>query len=100
MTAVLVVSTTTVGAFAVYGTVSSIQPGIHLSHVNGAQPSGPATTPIDGEVNLLLAGSDTRTGQAGYQTKDQHSGSAGAGNNDVTMLLHISANHSSAPVVS
>ena len=100
VTAVLVVSTTTVGAFAVYGTVSSIQPGIHLSHVNGVERSGPAITPIDGEVNLLLAGSDTRTGQVGYQTKDQLAGSAGAGNNDVTMLLHISANHSSATVVS
>ena len=100
VTAVLVVSTTTVGAFAVYGTVSSIQPGIHLSHVNGVERSGPAITPIDGEVNLLLAGSDTRTGQVGYQTRGQLSGSSGAGNNDVTMLLHISANHSSATVVS
>ena len=98
--AVLVVSTTAVGAVAVYGTVSSIKPGIHLSHVNGNSRVAPSVGPIDGEVNLLLAGSDTRTGQVGYQTQGQLSGSAGIGNNDVTMLLHISANHSSATVVS
>ena len=98
--AVLVVSTTAVGAVAVYGTVSSIKPGIHLSHVNGDSRVAPSVGPIDGEVNLLLAGSDTRTGQVGYQTQGQLSGSTGIGNNDVTMLLHISANHSSATVVS
>ena len=100
--AVLVVSATAVAAFAVYGTVSNIQPGIHLAHMAGASiaSAAPSIGPIEGEVNILLAGSDTRTGQIGYQTKDQLSGSSGAGNNDVTMLLHISANHTSATVVS
>ena len=102
MVAVVAVSSTAVAAVAVYGTISNIQPGIHLSHLTGATAlaAPPAIGPIDGEVNLLLAGSDTRSGQAGYQSKSELAGSSGAGNNDVTMLLHVSADHSSATVVS
>ncbi|QNE47128.1 LytR family transcriptional regulator [Glaciihabitans sp. INWT7] len=102
MVAVVAVSGTAVGAFAVYGTVSNIKPGIHLTHAVGAKPApeAPSVGPIDGEVNMLLAGTDTRTGQAGYQTKAQLAGSSGIGNNDVTMLLHVSADHTSATVVS
>jgi LCP family protein required for cell wall assembly len=102
VTAVLVVSGTAIGAAALYGTVSNIPAGIHLTHLAGAviAPVAPSVGPIEGEVNILLAGSDTRTDQVGYQTKDQLAGSSGAGNNDVTMLLHISANHTSATVVS
>jgi LCP family protein required for cell wall assembly len=102
MIAVVAVSGGAVGAFAVYGTVSSIKPGIHLTHASGATaaPAAPSVGPIEGEVNLLLAGTDTRTGQAGYQSKSQLAGSSGIGNNDVTMLLHVSADHTSATVVS
>ena len=102
VTAVLIVSATAVAAVAVYGTVSNIPPGIHLTHLAGASiaPAAPSIGPITGEVNIVLAGSDTRTNQVGYQSKDQLAGSSGAGNNDVTMLLHISANHTSATVVS
>jgi len=102
VTAVLIVSATAVAAVAVYGTVSNILPGIHLTHIAGASiaPAAPSIGPITGEVNIVLAGSDTRTNQVGYQSKDQLAGSSGAGNNDVTMLLHISANHTSATVVS
>ena len=102
LTAVLIVSVTAVAAAAVYGTVSNIPRGIHLTHLAGASlaPAAPSIGPITGEVNIVLAGSDTRTNQVGYQSKDQLAGSSGAGNNDVTMLLHISANHTSATVVS
>lgn len=102
VTAVLIVSATAVAAVAVYGTVSNIPPGIHLTHLAGTSiaPAAPSIGPITGEVNIVLAGSDTRTNQVGYQSKDQLAGSSGAGNNDVTMLLHISANHTSATVVS
>lgn len=102
MVAVVAVSSGAVGAFAVYGTISNIKPGIHLSHVTpgSVAPAEPSVGPIDGEVNLLLAGTDTRTGQAGYQSKGQLAGSSGIGNNDVTMLLHVSADHTSATVVS
>jgi len=100
--AVIAVSSVSVGAFAVYGTISKIKPPIHLTHAIGAPGAPPALSigPIDGEVNLLLAGSDTRTGQVGYQTKAELAGSSGLGNNDVTMLLHVSADHSNATVVS
>ena len=100
--AVIAVSGGAVTAFAVYDAVSASGPGIHLAHLPGApsMKAAPAVGPIDGEVNLLLAGSDTRTGQTGYQTRAELAGSSGAGNNDVTMLLHVSADHSSATVVS
>ena len=100
--AVVAVSSGAVGALAVYGTLSNAGPGIHLTHAAGASgaPAAPSVGPIDGEVNLLLAGSDTRTGQVGFQTKSQLAGSSGIGNNDVTMLLHVSADHTSATVVS
>lgn len=98
---VVAVSGASVGAFAVYGTLSNIKPGIHLQHVPGAkQPPVPSVGAMNGEVNILLAGTDTRTGQVGYQTKAQLAGSSGIGNNDVTMLLHVSADHTSATVVS
>ncbi len=101
MVAVVAVSSGAVAAVAVYGTVSNIPQGIHLTHLPGAKaPVTPTVGPIAGEINLLLAGSDTRTGQAGYQTKDQLAGSSGIGNNDVTMLLHVSADHTSATVIS
>ena len=78
------------------------KPGIHIEHIPGAAgATGDAVTAIDGEVNLLLAGTDTRTGQGGvFESKDELAGSSGVGKNDVTMLLHISADHSNATVVS
>lgn len=98
---VVAVSGASVGAFAVYGTLSNIKAGIHLQHLPGAkQPPVPSVGAMNGEVNILLAGTDTRTGQVGYQTKAQLAGSSGIGNNDVTMLLHVSADHTSATVVS
>lgn len=98
---VVAVSSASVGAFAVYGTLSNIKTGIHLQHLPGAkQPPAPSVGAMTGEVNILLAGTDTRTGQVGYQTKTQLAGSSGIGNNDVTMLLHVSADHKSATVVS
>ncbi|MES2092240.1 MAG: LCP family protein [Actinomycetota bacterium] len=102
MVAVVIVSSSAVGAVAVYGTISNIKPGIRLTHAAGATPlpAAPTVGPIDGEVNLLLAGTDTRTGQAGFQNRADLSGSSGIGNNDVTMLLHVSADHTSATVVS
>ena len=100
--AVIAVSSGAVTAVAVYDVVAAGGPGIHIAHLHGAPivKAAPMVGPIEGEVNLLLAGSDTRTAQAGYQTKAELAGSSGAGNNDVTMLLHVSADHSSATVVS
>lgn len=55
----------------------------------------PSIGAYSGEVNLLLLGSDTRTGQKGsYGTDPEGS------RNDVNILLHISKDHSKATVIS
>ena len=98
--AVAVVSTVAVTGIAVTRLTSSIQAGVHLTHVNGAT-APPGVAAISGGVNLLLVGTDTRTGQGGqFDTKAELAGSSGAGNNDVTILLHIAQDHRSAMVVS
>ena len=97
--AVVLVSGAGVAAYAVTDTVTSIKPGIHLATAPGQKP--PAVGAVDGAVNLLLTGTDTRTGQGGeFGTTQQLAGSSGAGSNDVTMVLHISADHTNATVIS
>jgi LCP family protein required for cell wall assembly len=98
--AVLAVSVASIAGIAVYQTISEIKPGIHLSHIRGTNEPIPQVGSIDGAVNLLLTGSDTRTGQAGFQDKADLRGSSGTGNNDVTMVLHLSADHQHATVIS
>jgi LCP family protein required for cell wall assembly len=102
---VLTVSTGTVVAVAAWDVASSVKPGIHLAH--NADTPGSTTAPvadvaaITGGVNLLLTGTDTRTGQGGaYTSSAELEASSGAGNNDVTMLLHIAENHQSVSVIS
>lgn len=81
-----------------WNTIAAIKPGIHLLHLKN-EPV-PQVGSVSGAVNLLLTGSDTRSGQAGFQDSADLAGSSGIGNNDVTMLLHISADHQHATVVS
>jgi LCP family protein required for cell wall assembly len=99
--AVVLVSSVSVAAIAVGRLSSSITAStVHLQHENGAT-APPGIDAITGGVNLLLVGTDTRTGQGGeFSTKDQLAGSSGAGNNDVTILLHIAQDHRSALIVS
>ncbi|TFB87410.1 LytR family transcriptional regulator [Cryobacterium algoricola] len=104
-TGVLIVSGGAVAGVAAWDLAGSVKPGVHLAHI--ADPSGSTTAPaadvaaISGGVNLLLTGTDTRTGQGGaYSTSAELAASAGAGNNDVTMLLHIAQDHHSASVIS
>ena len=98
--AVVLVSTLAVAGIAVTRLTTSIQSGVHLQHVNGAT-APPGVAAISGGVNLLLVGTDTRTGQGGqFNTKQELAGSSGAGNNDVTILVHIAQDHRSAMVVS
>jgi LCP family protein required for cell wall assembly len=96
---VVLVSTVSIAAIALHQTLSSVKAGIHLSHV-GAVKAPPQVGAVDGAVNVLLAGTDTRTGQPGFQNKADLAGSSGAGNNDVTMVLHISKDHQHATVIS
>jgi LCP family protein required for cell wall assembly len=101
---VLTVSTGTVVAVAAWDVASSVKPGIHLAHnadTPGTTASGADVAAITGGVNLLLTGTDTRTGQGGaYATSAELEASSGAGSNDVTMLLHIAENHQSVSVIS
>jgi LCP family protein required for cell wall assembly len=54
--------------------------------------------PLTGPANILLVGTDTRSGQtgAGLSTND----SSGEGQNDVTILIHLSPTSSSATAMS
>jgi len=100
--AVLVVGTASVAGAAVWEVASSVTTGVKLTHVDGSVDAPPPDIgAVEGGVNLLLAGTDTRQGQGGqFQNRADQAASSGAGNNDVTMLLHISEDHSSATVVS
>lgn len=100
--AVVVVSAGGVAAIATWDVVRSVKPGVHLATLPGhTAQAAPTVGAIQGGVNLLLVGSDTRTGQGGaYSSASELAGSSGAGNNDVTMLVHIAQNHKSVTVVS
>ncbi|RFA09872.1 hypothetical protein B7R54_12160 [Subtercola boreus] len=99
--AVLAVSSTSVAAIAVAQTLGRAQPGIQLQTANGDNAPSVAIGAAEGSVNLLLVGTDTRTDQgAGFEDAANQDASSGAGNNDVTILLHISADHKSAAVIS
>ena len=98
---VTVVSGATVAGVAVYTTLANIKPGIALQHAAGSTVAPPPSVgAAEGAVNLLLAGSDSRTGQSGFQDKANLASSSGLGHNDVTMLLHVSADHTNATVIS
>lgn len=91
------VSVLGIGGVAAANLVSDKKPSVHLV---GEEKLGsiPDIGALDGGVNILLAATDTRTGQgdAWGTTAD----SSGAGLNDVTMLVHLSKDHTHATVVS
>jgi LCP family protein required for cell wall assembly len=97
--AVVLVSAVSVTAIAGWQLLSSAGPSVHLAE-QANQPPPPALGPQDGEVNLLLTASDTRTGQTGLQDKANLAASSGAGNNDSNILLHISQDHTNVTVIS
>lgn len=100
--AVVAVSTASLGAFVVVDLANKVQKaGIPLALAPGQTATTiPDVGAIEGGVNFLLAGSDTRVNQAGFQNKADLAAASGAGHNDVTMLLHISQDHSNATVIS
>ncbi|MEY9951898.1 LCP family protein [Leifsonia sp. EB34] len=78
-------------AFDVFATVNAKE-GVQLVDDTGkALP--PKVGAVDGAFNVLLAGSDSGGGNPAYDTRD-------AALNDVTMLLHVSADHKDATIVS
>jgi LCP family protein required for cell wall assembly len=99
--AVVLVAAVSITGVAVWNLTSAVKPGVHLTQLDGSTAAPPQVGAISGAVNLLLVGTDTRTGQgSGFDTPAELAGSSGAGSNDVTILVHIAADHQSAMVVS
>lgn len=89
--AVVLVSTVAVVGSAAWNIASSAKPSVALIGETEGPP--PDIGSIEGGVNLLLVGSDSGEGNPAY-------GHRGETLNDVTILLHISADHTNATVVS
>jgi LCP family protein required for cell wall assembly len=87
--AVVLVSATSVAAIAVWDITRGAQEGVTLAN----EPENiPSIGEIEGGVNILLVGSDSRA-NTGLEED-------GGVLNDVNMILHISDDHTSAIVVS
>jgi LCP family protein required for cell wall assembly len=91
---VVLVSVLTVVGIAIWDVTSTLKPGVSLpADASGAPSIAPNIGAIDGGVNLLLVGSDSGEGDPQYGERGEHLG-------DVTILMHIAQDHSSATVVS
>ena len=90
--AVVLVSAGTVAGFAVYDVATGGKPGVKLMGQTDGPP--PDIGSYEGGINVLVAASDSGGGDVGtYGKRGEHL-------NDVTMLLHVSADHSNATIVS
>ncbi|GAA3740491.1 LCP family protein [Leifsonia bigeumensis] len=89
--AVVLVSGAAVVGYAVWDIASSVKPGVAL--IGETEGPAPDIGAIEGGVNMLLVGSDSGEGDPAYGRRGEHL-------NDVTILLHISADHTNATVVS
>ncbi|MHC5796906.1 LCP family protein [Lacisediminihabitans sp. FW035] len=90
--AVVLVSAGAVAGFAVYDVAKSVKPGVELIGETKGPP--PDIGSFEGGLNVLVAASDSGGGDVGtYGKRGEHL-------NDVTMLLHVSADHTNATVVS
>lgn len=87
---VVVLSGVATVSYAVWGLVQDIDT-VELGNESSAVGVGDQT--IDGALTVLLVGSDSRAGQ---EIDDGEEGEL----NDVTMMLHVSADHKNATVVS
>ncbi|MEO7349383.1 MAG: LCP family protein [Terrimesophilobacter sp.] len=88
---VVLVSTVAVVGIAAVNLASAAKPSVSLIGETVGPP--PDIGSIEGGVNLLLVGSDSGEGDPAF-------GKRGETLNDVTILLHISADHTNATVVS
>ncbi|WP_241993125.1 LCP family protein [Cryobacterium frigoriphilum] len=93
--AVVMVSGVSVAAIATFDVANSAQDGIVLDIEDGAAEV-PQINAIEGGVNVLVVGSDSRVGQDAVFGDSDSLGTL----NDVTMLLHISEDHQNASVIS
>jgi len=89
-----VVSTVCIVAIAVSMIAGSARPSVDLEAGSSGSPV-PEIGAIEGGVNILLAGSDSAEGSEAGAFGDRSENL-----NDVTMLMHISEDHSTVEVVS
>lgn len=92
----------TVFAWAGWASIGRVEANLTVDNGLAGVLSAPTATPSDGQAytaeNILIVGSDTRTGQgSGYGSLADASGN---GHSDTTLLLHISADRKSAFAVS
>jgi LCP family protein required for cell wall assembly len=92
---VIVVSSLVIAGVAAYQTVSALGPGVDI-HPHGTVAPPPNIGAYPGGFNILIVGDDTRVGQGGIGAGPDDGGAL----NDVTMLLHVSADHTWATAVS
>ncbi len=95
LTAVIVValSGVSVAAYAVWGLVQGVQTVDLVAPAEDPEAVGAGVQSLDGSLTVLLVGSDSRAGQS---INDGEEGEL----NDVNLLLHVSADHQNATVVS
>lgn len=94
--AVVLVSGTAVAAYAAFDLAATAKPSVTLGNEEVLE-GVPDVGAIEGGVNLLVVGSDSRQGQ-GMAFGDPEEETAVL--NDVTMLMHIAEDHSHASVIS
>lgn len=87
---VVVLSGVATVSYAVWGLTKDIQT---VELVDSGETVGAGSQTIDGALTILLAGTDSRAGQA---IDDGEEGEL----NDVNLLLHVSADHQNATVIS
>jgi len=90
--AVFGVTGVSLAAYAAVDVVSSVKKSVKLVDAKGHE-STPGVGAMNGAFNVLLAGSDSGGGNSAYGDREENL-------NDVTMLLHVSADHKNATVVS
>lgn len=94
--AVTLVSGSAVAAYAAWDLAATAKPTVTLGNEKVLE-GVPDVGAMEGGVNLLIVGSDSRQGQ-GMMFGDPEEETAVL--NDVTMLMHISEDHTNASVVS
>ncbi|MRX43110.1 LCP family glycopolymer transferase [Agromyces kandeliae] len=94
--AVVLTSGAAVAAYAAFDLAATAKPTVTLGNEE-VLDGVPDVGAIEGGVNLLVIGSDSRAGQGtGFGDPDEET----AVLNDVTMLMHISEDHSHVEVIS
>ncbi|MGO4301631.1 LCP family protein [Leifsonia sp. RAF41] len=90
--AVVGVTGVSLAAYAAVDVASSVKKSVKLVDAKGHEVT-PGVGAMNGAFNILLAGSDSGGGNSAYGDREENL-------NDVTMVLHVSADHKNATVVS